>query len=282
MQRIRRVRFPWAIGTILLSCCHFYFASLAIAQEQLADSLPQVVSTPTLTYPRIALAVRVSGTVRLHVRTDGKHVVAIDRKDGVPMLIPSAEEYLRGWIFEGGAPASFEVTIEYKLFNVNGCQEVDRGVTQNLPTHVEIRDAPGPCDWQRFRRQQTYLREQHVYPVELHFSVDGKSIANPAEVQMLNGKRILKLPVKDDLFLVPEEFAASRSLAFEAVVGNEEVMFGGLSGNTLKDVWEVDLPTTSRQRGLDEDQCNINFDPLDGDGSGLIVTPCRRPWKTKR
>ncbi|MDR3755127.1 MAG: hypothetical protein P4K78_15025 [Terracidiphilus sp.] len=200
------------------------------------------------------------------------------------MLIKSAEEYLRAWTFEVDAPTSFDVTLEYKLLDAHGCQEVDRGVTLNLPTHIEIRDAPVTCDWERFRRQQKFLREQHAYPVELHFSADGNSIANPAEVQISNGKRVVKLPVKNGVFAVPEEFEASPSLSFEAVVGKEEVRIGGIDGGALKEGWEIDLPKSihlgwkARLHGLDGyHSCVVSFEPLDGDGMEMVVTPCRKP-----
>jgi hypothetical protein len=201
------------------------------------------------------------------------------------MLMKSAEEYLRAWTFEAGAPTSFDVTLEYKLLDANGCHEVDRGVALDLPTHVEIRDAPSSCDWDRFRRQQTYLREQHAYPVELHFSVDGNSIANPAEVQISNGKSVVRLPVKDGVFAVPEEFEVSPSLSFEAVVGKEEVVIGGVNGSALQEGWDIDLPKSvhlgwkARLRGLDgHHSCVVSFEPLDGDGMGMVVTPCRKPF----
>ncbi len=164
-------------------------------------------------------------------------------------------------------------------------QEVDRGVVLDLPTYIEIRDAPPNCDWERFRRQQTYLREQHAYPVELHLSADGKGITDPAEIQISDGKRVVRLPVKDGVFAVPEEFEASPSLSFEAVVGTEEVVIGGINGGALKEGWDIDLPKSvhqgwrARLRGLNgHNSCVVSFEPLDGDGTRMVVTPCRKPF----
>ncbi len=284
MRCIGQIRNPRRFGAMVLLChCPMILVAHTQAQQPETDAPPRVVSAPNPAYPKIALAARVSGIVRLHVTTNGTRVSLIDREDGPPMLIKSAKEYLQTWTFGAGAPTSFDVTFEYKLLDARGCQEVDRGVVLDLPTYVEIRDAPFTCDWERFQRQKTYLREQRAYPVELHLSVDGKSITDPAEIQISDGKRVITLPVKDGVFAVPEEFEASPSLSFEAVVGAEEVVIGGINGSALKEAWEIDLPKSvhqgwkARLRGLDgHHSCVVSFEPLDGDGMGMVVTPCRR------
>ena len=286
MKASHRFRISNAIGVAFILVGIPHTIAFAQSQPEKGAALPHVASAQDPVYPKIALATRVSGTVRLHVSTDGMRVIAIEIVSGPPMLLESARSTVQSWNFEKHTPTSFEVTFEYKLINVYGCKEVDRGVSLDLPAHVEVRDAPGTCIWDKYRRQQKFLREQHVYPVELHLSVDGNSIANPSEVKISSGNNVLTLPVRDGLFLVPEEFATSPTLTFEAVIGKEQIQIGGIHGGTLKDIWNIDLPTSLhlgwkwRLRGVDQHHgCRISFDPLDGDGMGMQVSNCRRPLR---
>lgn len=274
-----------------------HFGTLAIAlfvfgagseapQAQLAAGarLPRVLSSPDPIYPKIALAARISGTVRLHVSTDGKRVVSIDSEDGPMMLRQSAEENVRAWEFEDHAPTSFDVTFEYKLLSAFGCVEAKRGVIRDLPTHIEIDDAPVTCDWDRYNRQQKYLREEHVYPVELHVEVDGEKVRGPSEVTILSNGSTIVLPVSGGLFLVPEVLKNAKTFAFKAKIGEEVITIPQVSGWAVQQTWTLNLPTKVPRddehsyRGADpKTVCILEFDPLDGDGTGMEVSPCRKP-----
>jgi hypothetical protein len=211
-------------------------------------------------------------------------MVSIDSEDGPMMLRQSAEENVRAWVFEEHAPTSFVVTFEYKLLDVYGCVEAKRGVIRDLPTRMEIDDAPVTCDWDRYNRQQKYLREQHVYPVELHVKVDGEEVGGPSEVAILSGGTKLVLPVRDGLFLVPEAMKNAKALVFEARIGKEVITISQISGWAVEQTWTLNLPTRippdaeGPYRGADpKTVCILEFDPLDGDGTGMEVSPCRKP-----
>ncbi len=84
-----------------------------LAQTHGADSgllLPHVVYGKEPAYPKIALAARVSGTVQLHVATDGRHISKIETEAGPAMLIKPTEETVQSWEFEKHEPATFDVS----------------------------------------------------------------------------------------------------------------------------------------------------------------------------
>jgi hypothetical protein len=281
-----------------LDCLIVWLAAIFVFATQLAagssesqvsarpqETLPRIVSAPDLVYPKVALAARVSGTVELFIKTDGKRVVLIEGEKGPMMLRPSAEENVRAWIFEEHAPTSFAATFEYKLLDVHGCVEARRGVIRVLPTRIEIDDAPVTCDWDRYNRQQKYLREQHVCPVELHVTANEEPVAIPTEVKIIRGQEVFTLPVRENLFLVPEELSKESALTFRAVVGKEIVEISAINGSALKCGWNLELPkkvpldAKARSLGLDgPHSCILGFDPLDGDGAAMMVTPCRKKF----
>jgi hypothetical protein len=271
-------------AAIAFISCLTGLAPCVQAQGEAAGSLPRVASAPDPIYPKIALAARVSGTVRVHVTTDGKHISSIDREDGPPMLIKSTEDNLRSWLFEEHLPTSFDVTFEYKLIHIQGCEEGKRGVILNLPTRVEIDDAPPTCDWERFGRQQKYLREQHVYPLEMHLTIDGNPVELPSEVVLANSTQTLTISNTEGLFLVLETMATGSDLTLRATICTELIEISGIAPSAVEEVWSIELPASKsgREEGLPKgvharSACIISFDPLDGDGTGMIVDPCRFP-----
>jgi hypothetical protein len=202
------------------------------------------------------------------------------------MLIKPAEENVRSWGFAGNSPSSFDVTYRYKLHDPVTCDTEIQPVTLRLPLEVEVIGKLRVCDTSRFYRQQKYLHEQHVYPVELHVTMDGDSIASPSEVRISNGAQSLTLPVREDLFLVPEAMANGPNLSLSAIVGSDSITIPGISPYSLKCVWNIGLANKKSytdgpaMKGKDvRSMCWIGFDPLDGDGAAAIVNPCRRPVK---
>lgn len=94
LKRIDRLIHKSSVGIALC----LLFTSLEAQTRGPANSsgpLPQVASAPDPIYPKIALAAHISGTVQLHVSTDGKRVVSIESEDGPMMLRQSAEENVR-------------------------------------------------------------------------------------------------------------------------------------------------------------------------------------------
>ncbi len=271
-------------GIFTIALSGLCVVSAASQSPEIPDAaLPRVLSAPDPIYPKIALAARVSGIVRLHVVTDGKRVVSIDGENGPMMLRPSAEENVRAWIFEEHSPTSFDVTYEYKLLDVQGCAAANRGVIRDLPKHVEIDDAPPTCDWVRYKRQETYLREQHVYPVELHVDADGEALRGPSEVTIHSEGTEYVLPVRDGLFLVPETLKNTKTFTFEARIGDEFVTIPQISGWAVEQTWTLDLPSKvpadaedTYRSGDPKTVCILSFDPLDGDGMSIKVSSCRK------
>lgn len=209
------------------------------------------------------------------------------------MLIQSAESYVRTWIFVEHAPTTLDVTLR---FNVQDKSECETGIKINLaiphlPTEVEIIGAP-ICDSARFFRNKKILAEQHAYAVELHFVINGREVENPSEVVVTN--RISRntfhsvpLPVKDGLLLVPEEMVNGSYLDFKARMGQDEIFISGISQYQLSESWTIKL---ADRRSKDNDfsfsipkrwnirtACVIEFDPLEGDGSVMASSFCRRP-----
>ena len=282
---MRRLQLTGLLGTLAVALSGLGVVNETLhAQVAAGAELPRVLSSPDLIYPKIALAARVSGIVRIHVTTDGKRVASIDSEDGPMMLRRSAEESVDAWIFEDHAPTTFTITFEYKMLDVRGCVEAKRAVIRDLPTHIEIDDAPLTCDWERYSRQQKYLREQHAYPVELHVEVDGQEVAGPSKVAIFSDGTKLELPVRDGLFLVPEILKNARSFAFEARIGDETVTIPQISGWAVEQRWTLNLPTKIPPDSEDhygeidpKTVCILDFDPLDGDGMGMETHPCRKP-----
>jgi hypothetical protein len=202
------------------------------------------------------------------------------------MLIKPTEENVQTWVFAELAPSSFDVTFRYKILDTAGCEMRIPPVILHLPAEVEVDGKLNTCDTDRYFRQQKYLREQHVYAVELHLTMDGEAIANPPEVTISNGSQTLTLPVRNSLILVPKAMASGPRLSLSAVVGTDAIAIPGIEPDTLKCVWNIGL--ANKESDNDDlalkgkpvrSMCTVSFDPLDGDGMGMVVSQCRKPLK---
>ncbi len=268
-------------------------SALISPAQQVIEPLPEVTSAAVPSYPPIARAARVSGVVHLHLATDGKRVSAISDQTGPAMLIPSAEAYVRTWTFAEHTPITFDVTFRYKVQEKSECETGIKLIpaSLHLPTEVEIITAPY-CDSVRFFRNKKILAGQHAYAVELHIIYNGREVENPSEIVFTN--RIQKntfqsvpLPVKDGILLVPEAMASGSEIEIQARIGQNQIDIPGISPSALDESWRVIF---ADQRKLGEygtfdvpkgwnirSSCRIEFEPLDGDGMGMVVSNCRKP-----
>jgi hypothetical protein len=289
-QSQRRTLAPIMFASILLGIGQQ--SSLSLAQ-QVKEPLPEVISAADPIYPPIARAARIYGVVHLHLATDGKRVSAITEQTGPAMLLPFAEAYVRTWIFAEHTPTTFDVTLRY---NVQEKSECETGTKINpaiphLPTEVEIIGAP-ICDSVRFFRNKKILEEQHAYAVELHFILNGSEVENPSEVVVTNHINrntfhSVPLPVKNGLLFIPEGMVNGSELYFQARIGQDEISISGISQYQLGESWTIKM---ADKRSNDDSTsysipkrwnirtaCVIEFDPLEGDGSVMASSFCRRP-----
>jgi len=258
--------------------------------QQTAVPLPEVISAAEPTYPQIGKAAHISGIVHLHLTIDGKRISTITEQAGPAMLIPPAEAYVRTWIFAEHAPTAFDATIRY---NYQEKSECETGVRLNpavlhLPREAEI-NAAGYCDSVRFFRNKKILAEQHAYAVELHFVLNGDEIEAPTEVVVTNriGKNTfhsVPLPMKDGLLLIPEGMVNGSELEFETKTGQDKIDILGISQYQLSESWTIKLAdkndhtSFSVPRGWNiRSSCNVEFEPLEGEGTAMTQSFCRRP-----
>jgi outer membrane biosynthesis protein TonB len=112
--------------------------STAAAQED-APTLPTVTSFKCPTYPSNAESMKVSGVVKLKVRTDGHAVADVKVTSGHPALIPEAIKNVQTWKFSDHAPTTFDVTF---LYTNDGYYERDKitkcSARMELPTKVTV------------------------------------------------------------------------------------------------------------------------------------------------
>jgi TonB family protein len=122
-------------GTVLAVLVTFGNSSRAGEVQQ----MPLVQSASLPTYPMIARAARVSGTVVLEVSTDGERVSKIVVKSGPPMLVPSVRENVATWRFTPHQPITFETTFIFRIEDPASCEFENAALTVKLPTLVDIK-----------------------------------------------------------------------------------------------------------------------------------------------
>jgi hypothetical protein len=136
----------------------------------------------------------------------------------------------------------------------------------------------------RFARQQKFLLEQHVYPVELAITLNGNPIALPREVSISNGSDSAMLQTIDGMILVPQAMRAGAPLIFRTVIGKELIEVKGIPASSLEAVWKLSLSDAESSPEFDLPQgisvkkaCSIAFASLDGNGTSMTVGACRKP-----
>jgi hypothetical protein len=249
-----------------------------------APVLPDVVQASVPFYPTEALAARISGEVHLHLATDGKAVTATSDVSGPAMLVKAAEENVRTWRFAEHAATSFDVTFKYRLTDSEKCEAGSGSVALHLPREVEVDGLASHCDVVRFARQQKFLAEQHVYPVELAITMDGKPIPLPREVTISNGTDSAMLQTIDGMFLAPQAMRGGAALIFRTVIGKELIEVKGIPASSLEAAWKLMLAESEASPELDlpkgmnaKTACSIAFASMDGNGTSMTVGVCRKP-----
>jgi len=121
---------------LLLAC--FFFQPTTVAQTD-ARTLPSVTNFECPKYPSNAESMRLQGTVRMQVTTDGHKVVDVKLSPAHPVLAQAAEKNVRTWKFADHTPTSFTVTYfyvsegNYKPDPVTKCS-----AKMELPTKVTV------------------------------------------------------------------------------------------------------------------------------------------------
>ena len=206
-----------ALPIVVVTACIVHIS----AAQGPAAPVPDVVQASVPFYPADALAARISGEVHLHLATDGRAVIATSDESGPAMLVKGAEENVRTWRFADHAATSFDVAFKYKLTDSAKCETGSGSLVLHLPREVEVEGMTSRCDMARFAKQQKFLLEQHVYPVELAITLNGKPIGLPREVSISNGIDSVMLPTIDGIFLAPQAMRGGAPLTFRTVVGKE-------------------------------------------------------------
>jgi hypothetical protein len=272
-------------------CCSLLTSILVMASiahgsaaQEASSALPEVVQASVPLYPADALAAHVAGVVHLHVSTDGKAVTGTSEESGPAMLVKAAEESVRTWGFAPHAATSFDVTFNYKLADSTKCETGSRTVVLHLPREVEVDGMSSQCDMVRFAKQQKFLSEQRVYPVELAITLNGKPIELPREVSISNGTDSVMLQTIDGMFLAPQAMKGGAPLIFRTVIGKELIEVKGIPANTLEAVWRITLSDSESSPDLDlpkgmsvKTACSIAFASLEGNGTSMTVGACRKP-----
>lgn len=267
-------------ASILIVACISYVS----AAQEASSALPEVIQASVPLYPADALAAHISGVVHLHVTTDGKAVTGTSEESGPAVLVKAAGESVRTWGFAQHAATSFDVTFNYKLADSTKCETGSRTVVLHLPREVEVDGMSSHCDMVRFARQQKFLLEQHVYPVELAITLDGKPIGLPREVSISNGTDSAMLQTVDGMILVPQAMRSGATLIFRTVIGKELIEVKGIPASSLEAVWKLSLSDAESSPEFDLPQgisvkkaCLIAFASLDGNGTSMTVGACRKP-----
>jgi len=264
---------------VLIAC----IAHACVAQGPTVE-VPDVVKASVPFYPADALAGRISGEVHLHLSTDGKAVTETSGESGPGMLVKAAKENVGTWRFADHAATSFDVTFKYRLSDSAKCETGSGSVVLHLPREVEVDGLTSHCDMVRFAKQQKFLLDQKVYPVELAISVNGKPIELPREVTISNGTDSAMLPTVDGMFLVPQAMRGGAPLIFRTVIAKELIEVKGIPANSLEAAWKLTLSDSESNPDMDlpkgmnaKTACSIAFSPVEGGGTSMTVGVCRKP-----
>jgi hypothetical protein len=122
-----------AVGLVMLG----WVGSSALAQKA-AREVPLLSAGTVPLYPRMSLAARVQGVVKIRVTTDGKKVSSVEAESGPPMLVAAAKESILAWQFETHKPTTFETTFEYVIEEPAECYFSNSVAVLKLPLEVRI------------------------------------------------------------------------------------------------------------------------------------------------
>jgi hypothetical protein len=111
--------------------------SPALAQKA-EQEIPLLTAGTMPLYPRMALAARVQGVVKIRVTTDGKKVASLEAESGPPMLVKAAKENILTWEFDEHKPMTFVTTFEYVIEEPAECGFSNGASVLKLPLEVRI------------------------------------------------------------------------------------------------------------------------------------------------
>src|SRR5690349_24043681 len=97
--------------SLLVVVAFWVLTGCAFGQSEM--SLPTVTTFECPKYPRKAESMRLQGTVRLKVTTDGHQITDIKALPSHPVLAEEAIKNVRTWKFADHTPTSFIVTYYY-------------------------------------------------------------------------------------------------------------------------------------------------------------------------
>lgn len=123
--------------SILVFSAYLFLVVSAVAQTQ--PSLPTLTAFDCPKYPSKAQSMRLQGTVRMEITTDGHQVTNIKVLPSHPVLSEEAVKNVKTWKFADHAPTSFLVTYNYsneghwKKDPVTNC-----AAKMDLPTKVDV------------------------------------------------------------------------------------------------------------------------------------------------
>jgi hypothetical protein len=104
-----------------------------------ATAMPTVTTFECPKYPSDAESMRLQGTVKLQVTTDGHQVVAVKLLSGHPVLAKAADKNVRTWKFASSAPTTFSVTYVYADEGIYKRDPITKcAAKMELPAHVTV------------------------------------------------------------------------------------------------------------------------------------------------
>jgi outer membrane biosynthesis protein TonB len=112
--------------------------SAALLTQESAKALPEVTEHGTVAYPPLARQARIQGTVRLRLTTNGHAITDVVVLEGHPLLVQSATDNVRTWKFVEHAPATFDVTFNFRMLD-------NAGTFLQQPGLVQVVSSPECC-----------------------------------------------------------------------------------------------------------------------------------------
>jgi len=120
--------------TLVLLAAFAGSAAISKSQEN-AQTVPEITEHAKVKYPPLARQARIQGMVHMRVTTDGHGVTDVTVEDGHPLLTENAAQNVRTWKFVEHAPATFEVTFNYRVVD-------DQVKFLRQPGIVEVVESP--------------------------------------------------------------------------------------------------------------------------------------------
>jgi len=127
--------------------------------------------------------------------------------------------------------------------------------------------------------------QQRAHEVPFRVVNNGEPTRPPVNVIVRNGIRSITLPIEASHIVIPADFATGTTLTIEARVGQDLIKIPGIPLSALESSWTNILADKSfgddyrnaLPKGTNvRSACLVVFDPVDGDGTVLGVSKCRK------